>query len=179
MSCTFTPARLTHVGPIANGMRAMDRRECLALGRSPKDALRWGLRCSQDAWTALEDGRPAAMMGVASDGLLAGSGRVWFLGTDEVFKHPRDLLTYGPLFLERWMLLFDRLHNIVMVENERAIKLLMIWGFNVDPETVKLYGEGLNREAFVSFSMARKKMEPVAGIEPASVPYEGTALPLS
>jgi hypothetical protein len=170
------PARLTHVGPIASNMRAMDRMECEALGRSPKDALRNGLRCSQDAWTATVDGRPGAMMGVVSDGLLSGSARVWFLGTDEVYRHGRDLLTYGPLFVERWLLAFRELHNIVAKDNVQAIRLLGRWGFELAVGDDVEHG-GV---AFTSFRIRRKaEMVPVAGIEPASVPYEGTVLPLN
>lgn len=145
----------------------MDRRECEALGRSPKDALRNGLALSQECWTALRDGVPHAMMGVVSDGLLAGSGRVWFLGTDEVYRHGRDLLTYGPLFIEHWLEMFKRLHNIVIVENKDAILLLNRWGFDVGGD-VEIYGG----ERFVPFSMAR-----VAGVEPADFGFGGQATP--
>lgn len=144
----------------------MDRVECEALGRTPKDALRWGLRCSQDAWTALDDGKPGAMMGVVSDGLLEGSGRVWFLGTDEVYRHGRDLMTYGPLFVERWLTAFSKLHNIVAAENVKAIRLLRRWGFEVG------VGDDVEHGGvpFKRFRLAR-----VAGVEPADFGFGGQA----
>jgi hypothetical protein len=59
-------ASLIHVGPLALHMRDSDRRECAALGRTPKQGLRLSLRTSFEAVTALDpDGRPLAMFGVA------------------------------------------------------------------------------------------------------------------
>jgi len=143
VSCDFVPARLIHVGPIASNLRKMDKIECTALGRKPRDAIRNGLRLSQDVWTAMHEGKPHAMMGVVSDGLLSGSARVWFLGSDEVYRHGRDLLTYGPLFIDRWLGMFKRLHNVVAVDNRQAIRLLRAWGFEV--------GEEVERHGGVSF----------------------------
>lgn len=71
------------------------------------------------------------MMGVVSDGLLTGSAHVWFLGTNEVYRHARDLIMYGPLFIERWLTVFHELHNIVAKDNTQAIILLGRWGFEV------------------------------------------------
>lgn len=150
MSCIFVPAQLTHVGPIANNMREMDVIECLALGRTPRTALRNGLRCSQDAWTCLKDGRPVSMMGIVSDGLLSGSARVWFLGTDEVFKEGRVLLFYGPLFIERWLEHFEVLRNIIAVDNVKAIRLLKRWGFTVESDRERHKGV-----AFVPFHIRK------------------------
>lgn len=113
-------------------MREADRIECRALGRTPKDALRNGLRCSLAPFTALdENGRPGAMMGVVPISMIEGRGAVWMLGTEEIYRHGRDLLTYGPLILGIWLDTFRSLENIVAVENERAIRLLRKWGFEI------------------------------------------------
>lgn len=125
----LVPARLTHCGPLASQMRASDRIECEALGRTPKDALRNGLRCSLEAYTALVEGKPVAMLGVVPDSLLGGRATVWMLGTEEAYAQGRALVTYGPLMLDMWLGKFDELANIVSSGNERAIRLLRRWGF--------------------------------------------------
>jgi hypothetical protein len=156
VTCEIVPARLTHVGPIASRMRALDRMECEALGRTPKDALRNGLRCSLAAYTALVDGRPVAMLGVVSGGLLGGPGKIWMLGTDEVMKQGRALLFYGPILFELWLETFTELGNIVAVENRPAIRLLKRWGFEVDEDQPDCWG-GCN---FVRFRMKRGRPKP-------------------
>lgn len=150
----FVPARLVHCGPIAANMREMDRRECAALGRSPKEALRGGLRCSLSAFTALEGGRPQAMFGVVPDALMGGRGTVWFLGTEGVFRHGRELLTYGPLFVASWLETFASLSNIIMVENVKAIRLLERWGFVIEAKVQMRGGE-----AFVPFRIERAAIQ--------------------
>lgn len=130
--CSVVPARLTHVGWLANNMRDEDRRECEALGRTPKDALRTGLKCSLEAFTALgESGKPVAMFGVVPVSLMSRLGRVWFLGSDDVFRYSRQLLEQGPGIIASWLETFALLENIVAADNVKAIRLLKHWGFTV------------------------------------------------
>lgn len=142
MSVEIVPARLTHVGPLAANMRDMDREECLTLGRSPKEALRGGLRCSLSAFTALEGQSPIAMFGVVPEAILGGVGRVWLLGTDRVLDHPRDLLVIGRAMIADWLKTFERLENAVTAENEPAIRMLRHWGFSLDDEPFAHGGAG-------------------------------------
>jgi hypothetical protein len=139
-------------------MREMDRIEARALGRSPKEALRSGLRCSLDAITALDpEGKPQAMMGVVPISMMEGRATVWMLGSDAIYNHGRDLLTYGPLILERWLETFRRLENIVAVENVKAIRLLRHWGF-VFGKSVEQHG-GV---AFLPFHIERAAIQATA-----------------
>jgi len=131
----IVPARPRHVGTIAKRMRDIDRKECEAMGHSPKMALRMGLWFSQNAWTALVDGKPEAMFGIMVTSALTGDGSPWFLGTDEVYKHGRALLTWGPSFVKIIRDSSPRASNLVSADNFKAIRLLEKWGFEVKPET--------------------------------------------
>lgn len=131
MPVELAPASLVHVGPIASRMREADRIECRALGRSPKEALRIGLRTSLNPFTALVDGRPEAMMGVMPVSLLKGEGLVWMLGTDAVYGQGRALLRLGPKVLRVIGGGLPQLGNIVSAENRRAIRFLRYLGFHV------------------------------------------------
>jgi hypothetical protein len=156
--CVFAPARLTDIGPIASNMREMDRVEAVALGRSPKEALRSGLRCSYEAFTATDDeDRPQAMMGVVPLSMISGRGAVWMLGTEAIYDHGRDLLSYGPFFISHWLETFRRLENIVAVENLKAIRLLRHWGFIVG-ESVEMH-RGV---AFLPFHIERTAIQATA-----------------
>ncbi len=141
-------------------MRAADRMECAALGRSPKEGIRIGLRTSLAPLTVLVDGRPEAMMGIVPGSLLAGTATVWMLGTEEMYRQRRALVSYGRDVLE-W--LCDGLHevsNIVSVDNDRAIRFLRFLGFHVGGAVQH------HREvAFVPFTLrlpAIQPAEPVA-----------------
>jgi ribosomal protein S18 acetylase RimI-like enzyme len=154
-------------------MRSIDRMECAALGRSPKEALRKGVEQSLEAYTALRNGRPIAIIGVVPTSFWRGRGTIWMLGTDEVYHSGRALLHYGPLLIDEWLKTFEVLENVISIDNAPALNLLQRLGFTVGAADVETH-RGVD---FVPFWIER--MEPVAGIEPASVPYEGTVLPLN
>lgn len=131
-------ARLTHVGPIAGRMREWDRTECAALGRSPKEGLRIGLRTSAKPVTILIDGRPEAMLGVVTNSLLDRSGTIWMLATDEIYRRKRELVTFGPLIVDELIQGYREVGNVVAVENEKAVRFMRRLGFIVGGE-VKTY----------------------------------------
>ena len=121
-------------------MRTIDRRECAAFGRSPKMALRLGLRASCAAWTGFVGDRPAAMFGVTPINAIEGRGMAWLLGTDEVLDCARELIGVGPAVIDAMHRRFKRLENMVSTENRAAIRLLRHWGFEVGKETMTVGG---------------------------------------
>lgn len=137
---TVVPAQRRHINGIANRLRDIDREECAAMGRSGKSALRIGHATSAQAWTALVDGRPEAMFGVVIEDLISGLGTPWFLGTAEVYRHARELLTWGPTFVAQISDSSRRLGNVVSAKNHSAIRLLERWGFSVDEGEVIVRG---------------------------------------
>lgn len=116
-------------------MREHDVRECRALGKEPKDALRLSIRASIEAFTALgEDGKPIALLGVGTTNLMSGKGEPWLLGSDELFRYGYHMVELGPQMIGAWLGVFHSLENIVSVENTRAIRLLKLWGATVEGE---------------------------------------------
>ena len=85
--------------------------------------------------TALLNGVPHAMMGMVPIDLMAGTGVAWFLGTDEVYKRPRDLALLGPVIIREMAGTCPKLENIVSVGNVRAIAFLKHMGFKISRET--------------------------------------------
>jgi hypothetical protein len=121
-------------------MREIDQIECMAMDRSPKSALRIALDTSSKSWTALVDGKPEAMFGVVVESALSSDACPWFLGTDEVYRHGRELLRWGPGFLDRLCDSRFTLRNLVSARNTRAIRLLKRWGFDIGDEAVIVRG---------------------------------------
>lgn len=136
----LVPAQSKHIGRIARLMRADDVEECAAMDRTPKQALRTAFLTSAKAWTALVDGQPEAMFGVVVESVLDGKGVPWMLGTDEVHRHGRELLMWGPGLLDRLCDSRLLLANIVSARNTRAIRLLWRWGFTVSDEEIDVRG---------------------------------------
>lgn len=137
---SIVPASRGHVGRIARRMRAADVEECAAKRRTPACALRISLASSSFALTALVDGSPHAMFGVTPYSLADGVGRPWFLGTDEVYRHPRQMIETGDAIVEIMQDSFRRLENVVSASNDRAIRLLRRWGFSVGGEAQLIGG---------------------------------------
>jgi len=129
-----------HVGRIATRMRAADVAEVEAFGRTPKEALRLGLRGSSLAATVKVDGRPEAMLGVAPVSVIEGVGRPWMLGTDAVPRCARALLADGHAVIGEMRRRFRRLENWVSADNAPAIRLLRRWGFEVGAEAMTVSG---------------------------------------
>lgn len=148
MAVELVRAHAGHVGTIAARMRDIDRMEVDACGRTPKQALRMGIMGSTIAMTAKVDGRAEAMMGLVPIDLLGGEGTPWFLGTDEVYRHGREMIAWGPKILASFLDSTPSLSNVVMQANTKAIRLLKAWGFSVGDE-VKMIGG----QAFLDFWM--------------------------
>lgn len=126
---TLVKARLVHACYLANTLREIDRVECEALGRTPWEALKLGLKTSDEPLTVIDENRkPIAMFGVMPLSLVTGTGVPWFLGSDDVYGYPRDLMITGKGLFAYWLDSYRLLKNSVAVENDRAIRLLAYWG---------------------------------------------------
>lgn len=132
----LVPASAAHVGRLANRMREIDQREVIAMGMGPKQALRVALAGSVWSLTVMIDDFPHAMFGVSP--ISAWKGRPWFLGSDEIYRHGREMLTMGARAVEQMLVSFSKLENVVSKENERAIRLLKRWGFEVEAEVLEI-----------------------------------------
>lgn len=104
------------------------------MGHGPKRALRQGFLLSDRCWTAMVDGRPEAMFGTVTISALDRRATVWFLGTDEVYRHGRILRSWGPGLIRRAVDSSWKAENLVSSANGKAIRLLEAWGFTVEPE---------------------------------------------
>lgn len=133
---TVKPAHIRSVNRIARRMRLIDKIECRATGREPKQALRHCLNGSTLAWTVFQDDKPVAMFGLLPLSIISGRAAPWFLATDEVERGARQWLKWGPGFVAAMQADFPRLENVVSVDNRKAIRVLKALGFAVQDEIV-------------------------------------------
>lgn len=146
----LVPASPAHVGILANTMRAVDVLECTAMGHTPKEALRSGLRTSSEAWTVKHDGKPIAMLGLRVTSALGGTGIPWMLGSEEIYRHPREMIRWGEQVLGRWLDSTPHLSNLVSRSNTPAIRMLRRWGAEIGREVIMFAGT-----EFVTFTLER------------------------
>ena len=145
-------AQREHVAHLAAHMREADRREVWASGRhTPYEALAVSLEGSARVWTAVLDGRPAAMWGVGRAGcLLSDLGRPWLLATDVIEKAGRlEFLRRSREFVGLMRAEFPRLENYVHARNTLSIKWLRWCGFVLDKAPVSINGEDFFRFAWL------------------------------
>jgi hypothetical protein len=125
------PASPAHIGTIARRMRDWDIAECAAFGHTPKQALRGALSASTIAFTAFADGRAEAMFGLVVTNALCGQGSPWMLGTEAIYRHPREMFGMGQGWLRTMAAIAPCQSGQVAAANVRAIRLLRAWGFAV------------------------------------------------
>lgn len=105
---------------------------------------------STEVWTAKVNGVPEAMFGLVITNALCGKGVPWMLGTEEVYRHPREMIRWGNALLDRWLDSTPHLSNYVSVENARAIRMLRRWGCKIGKEVIMFAGA-----EFVTFTLER------------------------
>lgn len=132
----MVPARPNHIGTIANRMQDIDKLECLVGNKSPKEALRHGLRHSISCYTVKIDGRPEAMFGVLTTSFIYGEGAPWLLLTDVGAKQHRALVRLGYRYTRAMFDHYSLLHNRVHADNVKAIRWLSRLGFAIGPVDV-------------------------------------------
>lgn len=133
-------AERSHIPHLAASMREWDRVECGAIGHSPEHALSEGLSRSLWALTALADGGPVAMLGVAPRSMIEGVGVPWMLGSDAIYDGARELVAYGPSIIAEMEATFPVLRNMVAADNGRAIRFLRHWGWQISSRRVPVGG---------------------------------------
>ena len=138
-------------------MRNVDRLECHALGRTPKEGLRLGLRLSIKPLTVMIEGRPEGMLGAVPVSMIGGKAIVWMLGTPELYRYPRAWALLGPRVVADMLETFRSLENVVSADNEKAIRFLAHMGFHVGGASKLFRGV-----PFVPFHMERTAIQAAA-----------------
>lgn len=137
-----------HIYPIASDMRQVDIDEIMAdSGLDPFQALESGLRDSCWCWTALYDGKPCFMFGLARFSILGNSGSPWLLANNDYRKIKRIFLIESRKYVDLMLDECPELVNYVDARNKPAIRWLKWLGFEILP-AIK---HGRNGEPFHPF----------------------------
>lgn len=131
----IVPSVAGDVFELKDNLRTEDIAECQACGHTPTNALMQGYVWSVECYSAKVNGKTEAMFGVSTYEQPEGYGVVWYLGSDESFRHPVTLVKGGREYVEKWLEKFNVLYNAVDARNLRHIAWLKHIGFTFTEST--------------------------------------------
>jgi len=133
------PSKASDITELKDNLREEDIAECQACGHTPLEALTIGYTWSE-CYSAKVRGKTEAMFGVSGYNQPKGYGVIWYLGSDESFKHPIALVKGGREYTSKWLEKYDVLFNAVDARNTKHIAWLKHIGFTfIDPIMVNGY----------------------------------------
>lgn len=132
------PATLADARYVGARLRMEDAAEVLLFGMRAEDAVVQSLRGSLLCECLTVEGEPAAIVGIALEGLVGGVGCPWMLTTPAVERYPRAFARLTRSFVTRSLLMTERLENVIDARYTRSIRWLQWLGFTVEPELAGL-----------------------------------------
>jgi hypothetical protein len=144
---------LAHLDPVARLMRVCDQREVWAAAHAtPLQALQEGYRTSPYCKTALLNGEPVLIAGVAVCPGLLDFGVPWALATRNFGAWSRTFLRLCRAYVGEMNERFPRLENMVDARNTASIHWLEWCGFKVERPAIPF---GPDYMPFFRFHMER------------------------
>ena len=131
---------------IANNLRKEDEHECKLYDFAPNDAIFDSFIESEGrVFTLLDYEKPIAIMGVTP--VNVDIGKVWFLATDDLYKHYRTFLRKCPDVIDLLQGNYKVIFNFVPQDNLKTIRWLSWCGFYFDVNKTYLH----NKHTFLQF----------------------------
>lgn len=128
-------------------LRAADIEEIIIKGSTAKDALLNAYKNSYECKVLLLKNKRIGIYGISPKGII------WFLGTDDIEKHPFFFVRTGKKVINKWLKKHKILWNIVDSRNITHIKWLKLIGAKIN-YTKKIIINGVR---FHPFSIVRKR----------------------
>lgn len=133
-NCEVVLATPEHAEELAETMRKEDADEVWHLNRhTPKEALDVCLETSEEAWTALVDGKVLCMFGVARLTLVGPNVSPWMLGSNEMYRNWRLFARKSKEVVAAWRARYPKMVNVVDARYVTAVRWLEWLGFMIHP----------------------------------------------
>jgi hypothetical protein len=132
----LVPVRDEHLVFLSDNLRKQDLIEinCSHPNGNVLDLIRTSVSVSDEVMVALKDETPIAVFGVSK---LPVGGCPWLLGTDELAKHPKMVVSISKPMVERWLKTYGFLTNFVHIDNKISIRWLTSLGFKIENSLLK------------------------------------------
>ena len=137
---------------LAENIREADKAEVEAFGITVSDIIKVTFDCKNaDNHTALYDGVPMAMFGTHKESPIGVTATIWMLGTSDVGKCPRELITKAREVISKGLLENVELMNYIDCRYKKTLRWLKHLGFSFGEPFVL----GVNGEEFIKASIRR------------------------
>lgn len=131
VSYSIVPGSVRHIRPMSRTMRAAAGMALSGYGFNPREALRRAFVASMHVRTALIEGRPVAMWGVAGT-LLGESAQVWLVIAEDVRRLPVALVKQARNELSVLADGYGRIDATLLPDDEASIRFAKHLGFAGD-----------------------------------------------
>lgn len=136
MTYSIIPASVRHIRPMSATMRTAGSMAVQAFGFEPRAALRRAFVASFYCRTALVEGRPVAMWGLAGT-LLSDSAYAWLVLSREVTRMPIAVVREARAELQRAARAHGDIATTVLPDDKASIRFALHLGFKPsDGETL-------------------------------------------
>lgn len=138
----IVPATEAHCFAVAADLHpeaAAEVRHSLGHGMSLGDGLNYARLRFPGTLCGLLDERPAAIFGCYRG--ATGAGVPWFMGTNDLMRHPWRLTRVGRRLVEAWTRQFGTLENVVPA-GFSSVRWLTILGFDILPSQMAQCADG-------------------------------------
>jgi len=133
----IVPTSVRHLKPMALGMRAASWLAMERYGQNPRAAVHRAFMVSHYRRTALIDGKPVAMWGVAGS-LLNECADVWLFLSRDVEKMPLAIVREARAELSQAADLYSHLEATLLPEDEPSVRFARFLGFGGDSERIPI-----------------------------------------
>ena len=98
----------------------------------PKTALLQSMKESDTALTIEINGIPEAMFGVCSENIITNEAIIWFLSSEEMFKHKTKFLRNNRKMIDLFLEQYSALYNFVDARNRKSLSWLKWLGATIE-----------------------------------------------
>lgn len=135
---------------LVENLREADKEEMKAyFNENYEWMIKTSVKFSKDAWSVVVNGKLLFICGVGLTSLIGNVGCPWLLGSNHIYRYPKEFVKQAKLILEEIKEEYACLSNHVYAENKNAIRFLKRLGFSLnDPEHYGAHGK-----LFIPFSI--------------------------
>lgn len=128
MRYEIVPGSIRHIRPMSRAMRSAGAAAIEGFGFNPRAGLRRAFVASHHVRTALIDGRPVAIWGLAGS-LLAHETTAWLVLSDEAGEMPIAIVREARQQLASAAQDYEEVVATVLPEDERSVRFAEFLGF--------------------------------------------------
>jgi hypothetical protein len=132
------PATAEDVALLAIAMNSDDEVESTDRGVDESgDQLLHAFVSSSHVWAARDrQNQPCALWGVGPASQDQEIGRFWLLTSEEIGAEARDMVALSIMILPEMLSHYRRLESVIDARNERAVELVKLIGFTIEPAKI-------------------------------------------